>query len=79
MRRRTPANSEEGEVGRSVVGIMEQLLMSLGFTGRASVVMQNERVIKSGYEEGYFHPGHGGALDLERRRDFRRGGVNGQS
>ena len=33
---------------------MEHLLLSLGFTGRVSVVMQNGRVLKSGYEEGYF-------------------------
>ena len=33
---------------------MEHLLLSLRFTGRLSVVMQNGRVLKSGYEEGYF-------------------------
>jgi hypothetical protein len=33
---------------------MEQLLQSLHFTGRVSVVVQNGRVLKSGYEEGYF-------------------------
>jgi hypothetical protein len=33
---------------------MEQLLLSLRFSGRVSVVMQNGRVLKSGYEEGYF-------------------------
>ena len=33
---------------------MEQLLWSLHFTGRVSVVVQNGRVLKSGYEEGYF-------------------------
>jgi hypothetical protein len=33
---------------------MERLLLSLRFTGRVSVVMQNGRVLKSGYEEGYF-------------------------
>ena len=33
---------------------MERLLMSLQFTGRVSVVLQNGRVLKSGYEEGYF-------------------------
>jgi len=33
---------------------MERLLWSLRFTGRVSVVMQNGRVLKSGYEEGYF-------------------------
>jgi hypothetical protein len=34
---------------------MEKLLRSLRFSGRVSVVMQNGRVLKSGYEEGYFH------------------------
>ncbi len=33
---------------------MENLLLALRFTGRVSVVMQNGRVLKSGYEEGYF-------------------------
>ena len=33
---------------------MERLLASLHFTGRVSVVVQNGRVLKSGYEEGYF-------------------------
>jgi hypothetical protein len=33
---------------------MEKLLGSLHFTGRVSVVIQNGRVLKSGYEEGYF-------------------------
>ncbi|MBS1851339.1 MAG: hypothetical protein JST79_10535 [Acidobacteria bacterium] len=33
---------------------MERLLQSLQFTGRLSVVVQNGRVLKSGYEEGYF-------------------------
>jgi sulfur carrier protein ThiS len=44
---------------------MEHLLLSLGFTGRVSVVMQNGRVLKSGYEEGYFHQGSGGRADEE--------------
>ena len=33
---------------------MERLLQKVGFTGRLSVVVQNGRVLKSGYEEGYF-------------------------
>jgi hypothetical protein len=33
---------------------MEQLLRMLHFTGKVSVVVQNGRVLKSGYEEGYF-------------------------
>jgi len=35
-------------------GGMEQLLRLLQFTGKVSVVVQNGRVLKSGYEEGYF-------------------------
>ncbi len=33
---------------------MERLLLSVRFSGRVSVLMQNGRVLKSGYEEGYF-------------------------
>ena len=33
---------------------MERLLLSLHFSGKLSVVMQNGRVLKSGYEESYF-------------------------
>lgn len=33
---------------------MDRLLQSLQFSGRVSVVVQNGRVLKSGYEEGYF-------------------------
>jgi hypothetical protein len=33
---------------------MERLLLALRFTGRLSVVVQNGRILKSGYEEGYF-------------------------
>jgi hypothetical protein len=33
---------------------IEKLLRSLHFTGRVSVIIQNGRVLKSGYEEGYF-------------------------
>ena len=35
---------------------VEQLLRALQFTGKLSVVVQNGRVLKSGYEEGYFRP-----------------------
>jgi hypothetical protein len=31
-----------------------QLLSGLHFTGRGRIVVQNGRVLKSGYEEGYF-------------------------
>ncbi|MBZ5572370.1 MAG: hypothetical protein LAO09_10895 [Acidobacteriia bacterium] len=33
---------------------VEHLLQVLQFTGKLSVVVQNGRVLKSGYEEGYF-------------------------
>jgi hypothetical protein len=33
---------------------MSRLLKATNFTGRLSVVVQNGRVLKSGYEEGYF-------------------------
>lgn len=32
----------------------ERLLQALHFSGRLSVVVHNGRVLKSGYEEGYF-------------------------
>jgi hypothetical protein len=70
-----PDNSNEertfGEFRRKVKSAevlsasMEHLLMSLHFTGRVSVVMQNGRVLKSGYEEGYFHQRRGGGGDDE--------------
>ena len=49
---------------------MEKLLWSLRFTGRVSIVMQNGRVLKSGYEEGYFHQrveAHGMDDDLSQK------------
>jgi len=33
---------------------MEHLLKSLHFSGRVSVILQNGKVLKSGYEEGFF-------------------------
>jgi hypothetical protein len=33
---------------------VERLLYAIRFTGRLSIVVQNGRVLKSGYEEGYF-------------------------
>ena len=41
----------EAEVLSSAV---EKLLGKLHFTGRLSIVVQNGRILKSGYEEGYF-------------------------
>jgi hypothetical protein len=37
---------------------MEHLLKSLHFSGRLSVMVQNGRVLKSGYEEGFFRQPH---------------------
>lgn len=33
---------------------VERLLTAVHFSGRLTVVVQNGRVLKSGYEEGYF-------------------------
>jgi hypothetical protein len=33
---------------------MERLLSQIRFNGKVSIVVQNGRVLKSGYEEGYF-------------------------
>jgi len=33
---------------------LESLLEGVRFTGRLSVVVQNGKILKSGYEEGYF-------------------------
>ena len=33
---------------------VESLLERVRFTGRLSVVVQNGKILKSGYEEGYF-------------------------
>jgi hypothetical protein len=37
---------------------MEKLLRAVQFSGRISIVVQNGRVLKSGYEEGYFSHRH---------------------
>ncbi len=42
---------KEGKVLSSAV---ESLLAGVRFTGRLSIVLQNGRILKSGYEEGYF-------------------------
>jgi hypothetical protein len=44
---------------------MERLLLSLRFTGKVSVVTQNGRVLKSGYEEGYFRQRSSADVDDE--------------
>jgi hypothetical protein len=58
---------------------MEHLLWSLRFTGRVSVVVQNGRVLKSGYEESYFRQGDGAGLDDEiAQRPVKAEGVDGK-
>jgi hypothetical protein len=42
---------------------MERLLLSLRFSGKLSVIMQNGRVLKSGYEESYFRQREGSGAD----------------
>jgi hypothetical protein len=43
---------------------MEKLLRAFHFSGRVTVIVQNGRVLKSGYEEGYFRQhGEGSRLD----------------
>jgi hypothetical protein len=41
---------------------MLRLLLRLRFTGRISVVLQNGRILKCGYEEGYFRAREGRLL-----------------
>jgi len=41
---------------------MESLLKTLDFSGRISVVVQNGRVLKSGYEEGFFRQRKGESM-----------------
>jgi hypothetical protein len=43
---------------------MQRLLHDLQFTGRLTLVVQNGRILKSGYEEGYFRQ-HGDASGME--------------
>ncbi len=40
--------------GELLSAAVDKLLRQLHFTGRVSVIVQNGRVLKSGYEEGYF-------------------------
>lgn len=44
---------------------MERLLLSLHFTGTLTMVMQNGRVLKSGYQESAFRQRTGAGLDDE--------------
>jgi hypothetical protein len=49
---------------------IERLLLSLRFTGKVSVVMQNGRVLKSGYEEGYFRQRGSAGTDEENSQNL---------
>lgn len=40
--------------GELLSASLEKLLLEIGFCGRLSVVVQDGRILKSGYEEGYF-------------------------
>ena len=53
---------------------MEHLLLSLRFSGKLSVVMQNGRVLKSGYEESYFRQKSAGG-NSEIAQELQRKGV----
>jgi hypothetical protein len=59
---------------------MERLLLSLRFTGRVSVVIQNGRVLKSGYEESYFcqRADHADGDDEITQKTVEAKGVQGQ-
>ncbi len=50
--------------GEVLSAAMQRLLQDLQFTGRLTLVVQNGRVLKSGYEEGYFRQ-HGDASNVE--------------
>ena len=43
---------------------LERLLRAVHFSGRVTVIVQNGRVLKSGYEEGYFRQ-HGESSRLD--------------
>jgi hypothetical protein len=50
--------------GEVMSAAMQRLLHDLQFTGRLTLVVQNGRILKSGYEEGYFRQ-HGDASGME--------------
>jgi hypothetical protein len=53
-------------------GAIEHLLKALRFSGRVCVVVQNGRVLKSGYEEGFFRQSSSGTrLEQELRAEPR--------
>ena len=45
----------------------ERLLRSLKFSGRLNVILQNGRILKSGYEEGYFRSHAAETKDAETK------------
>ena len=45
----------------------ERLLLMLGFSGRLNVILQNGRILKSGYEEGYFRSHGAETKDTEAK------------
>jgi hypothetical protein len=59
-REKSPSDETFGEFRRKVVAAevlsaaMERILKALRFSGRISVVVQNGKILKSGYEESYF-------------------------
>jgi hypothetical protein len=55
---------------------MERLLRAVQFSGRVTVVVQNGRVLKSGYEEGYFHH-HGDAPRVDDDITYKRQEMEG--
>ena len=48
--------------GELLSASMEKLVLALGFNGRLSIVVQDGKVLKSGYEEGYFSRRNEGRL-----------------
>lgn len=64
MREQTETSPDEDEIfiefrrkvrsAEVLSAAMHKLLDAIGFTGKLTVVVQNGRILKSGYEEGYF-------------------------
>jgi hypothetical protein len=51
--------------------VVQRLLQELHFTGRLTLVVQNGRALKSGYEEGYFrHHGDASGAEDENAQKF---------
>jgi hypothetical protein len=56
---------EKVRTAQVLAASVERLLRESRFSGRMSVVVQNGRILKCGYEEGYFRNTDAGA-DLAR-------------